>query len=42
MNENKAKQEHYDENTRRHSSGGKNTISGDALKAKMKSGEMNT
>jgi len=41
MNENRAKQEHYDK-LREKNSGGKNTISGDALKSKMKSGEINT
>lgn len=45
MNENRAKQEYYESKTKRNPSTGKGTrtssISGDALKAKMKSGEIN-
>ena len=39
MNENRAKQEHYD--NQKQQTSGKNTITGDSLKAKMKSGEIN-
>lgn len=45
MNENRAKQEHYENQTKQSSSGGRGrrttTISGEALKSKMKSGEIN-
>ena len=45
MNENAAKQEHYDKVSKGSGSGARGsrttTISGDALKAKMKSGEIN-
>jgi len=45
MNENRAKQEHYENQTKNSSSGGRGrrttTISGEALKSKMKSGEIN-
>ena len=45
MNENRAKQEYFESKTKHSASTGKGTrtssISGDTLKAKMKSGEIN-